>query len=173
VVVGTSCSGKTTFSRKLAAKTKIPYLELDQLHWMPNWQEKDDVDFRQDVRQKIDEHPCWIMDGNYKVVRDLTWGAASVVIWLNYPFWLVFSRAISRTVSRVFTQKPLFHNNRESFHRAFLSTESIIFWVLKTYKRRKKQYKDLMQQSKYQHILFIEFNSPKQAAFFLQNLYLK
>jgi tRNA uridine 5-carbamoylmethylation protein Kti12 len=36
VVVGTSCSGKTTFSRRLAQSLGREHVELDALHWGPN-----------------------------------------------------------------------------------------------------------------------------------------
>lgn len=32
-VVGTSGSGKSTFSRRLAAQLAIPYIEMDALFW--------------------------------------------------------------------------------------------------------------------------------------------
>ena len=38
-VVGTSGSGKSTFSQVLANKLNYPYLEMDAMFWKPNWQE--------------------------------------------------------------------------------------------------------------------------------------
>ena len=36
VIIGTSCSGKTTFERSLAQKLKVQHIELDSIHWKPN-----------------------------------------------------------------------------------------------------------------------------------------
>ena len=36
-VVGTSGSGKTTLAHRLAQQLGIPHVELDALHWDPNW----------------------------------------------------------------------------------------------------------------------------------------
>ncbi len=37
VVIGTSGSGKTTLARELAGRLNVPHIELDALHWKPNW----------------------------------------------------------------------------------------------------------------------------------------
>src|SRR5436305_799712 len=39
VVVGTSGSGKTTLAREIARRRALPHVELDALHWGPNWTE--------------------------------------------------------------------------------------------------------------------------------------
>ncbi len=36
-VVGTSCSGKTTFAKNLARLLNIEHIELDAIHWLPDW----------------------------------------------------------------------------------------------------------------------------------------
>ncbi len=46
VVIGSSCSGKSTLSQFLANKLNSEYIELDQLHWLPNRQERPDDEFR-------------------------------------------------------------------------------------------------------------------------------
>ena len=45
VVVGTSCSGKTTFARQLAARLGAPHIELDAFHWLPHWQQRETGEF--------------------------------------------------------------------------------------------------------------------------------
>ncbi len=39
VVIGASGSGKTTFSNQLAGKLAYNHIELDAIHWLPDWQE--------------------------------------------------------------------------------------------------------------------------------------
>ena len=41
-VIGTSGSGKSSFSKRLAEKLDVPYIELDALHWKPNWTKSTD-----------------------------------------------------------------------------------------------------------------------------------
>ncbi len=46
VVVGPSCSGKSTLASQLAALSGASFIELDALFWKPNWQESDPEEFR-------------------------------------------------------------------------------------------------------------------------------
>ena len=45
-VVGTSGSGKSHFSSRLAAKLGVPYIEMDAVFWLPNWQHLELEDFK-------------------------------------------------------------------------------------------------------------------------------
>ena len=44
-VIGTSGSGKSTFSERIAKKLNIPYIELDALFWNANWTESTNEEF--------------------------------------------------------------------------------------------------------------------------------
>ncbi|ASC70268.1 Shikimate kinase [Halomicronema hongdechloris C2206] len=46
VAIGSSCSGKSTLARRLSTRLGLKHIELDELHWQPNWQERDDNEFR-------------------------------------------------------------------------------------------------------------------------------
>jgi adenylate kinase family enzyme len=81
-VVGTSCSGKTTFAAALADQQQAAHIELDALHWRPGWVEAPLTAFRSDVAAAVAAER-WVCDGNYGKVRDLVLGRATAVIWLN------------------------------------------------------------------------------------------
>ncbi|MDE2841397.1 MAG: AAA family ATPase, partial [Chloroflexota bacterium] len=53
VVVGTSCSGKTTLARQLSRALGAPHIELDAIHWKPNWQSRPAEEFRQLVSEAV------------------------------------------------------------------------------------------------------------------------
>jgi adenylate kinase family enzyme len=127
VVIGTSCSGKTTLARTLATIWKVPHIELDALHWQPNWSPRPTAALKQ-LTQAVVAAEQWVLDGNYGKVRDIVWGRATTLIWLNYPLHVVFGRAMSRTVKRVLFQEQLYAGNRETFRLAFLSKDSILWW---------------------------------------------
>lgn len=138
-VIGTSCSGKTTFARSLAGRLGVPHIELDALHWLPNWKGKEAEQFAADT-ESATAGEDWVFDGNYTKVRQIIWRRATHIIWLNYPFWVVFGRALRRTVRRVVTREELYAGNRETFRQSFLSHDSILLWVLQTHSRHRRNY---------------------------------
>jgi adenylate kinase family enzyme len=158
VVVGTSCSGKTTLGR---------HIELDAIHWLPNWQSRPLEELRGLVVGAV-AGDRWVVEGNYSQVRDIIWPKATAVIWLNYSFPLVFSRALRRTVARAITKEELFSANRESFRQSFFSRGSILLWVIKTHWRRRKEFRRLLGGDRLPHLTVFEFRHPRDAAAFLR-----
>jgi adenylate kinase family enzyme len=120
VVVGTSCSGKTTFARKLAQTLGLAYIELDAIYWKPNWCARPLEEFRALVEKAI-AGENWVVDGNYSKVRELIWKRATHIIWLNLPFYLVLGRVLHRTVRRILLREELFSGNRETCGYLFCS----------------------------------------------------
>ena len=162
VVVGTSCSGKTTLARRLSRALGSSHVELDAIHWKPEWQERP-VD---EVRQMASEAAAgerWVMDGNYSAVRDIVWGRATTVVWLNYPFRVVLWRALSRTTRRVITQEELFSGNREGFRQSFLSRDSIILWAISSHRRVRQDYRRILDGGDFPYLRVIELRGPSEA----------
>ena len=169
VVIGSSCSGKSTFSQHLAHKKKIEYIELDQLHWLPDWEEIADNEFIALVSEAVSSD-SWVVDGNYSVARDVVWPRATKIIWLNHSFSLVLYRSITRSVKRAATKKKLFAGNVESFKQTFFSRDSIILWVLKTYHQKRKNYSKILKHAEAKGITVIEFNNQSQVDDYLESL---
>ena len=162
VVVGTSCSGKTTLARQLAGVLGSPHFELDGIHWMSGWRERS-VDEVRRMAVEAAGAERWVMDGNYSAVRDIVWGRATAVVWLNYPFRVVLWRALTRTTRRVITQEELFSGNREGFRQSFLSRDSIILWAITSYRRVRREYRRILGDGDYPHLRVIELRGPREA----------
>ena len=150
-VVGTSCSGKTTLARKIASARGIPHVELDAIHWGAHWTPLPLVDFRRAVEAEVARNE-WVIDGNYSQVRDIIWARATHLIWLNLPFPTVFRRALSRTARRITTREELWAGNRETLRLALFNRDSILWWVIRTHRRRSREYRQLIQDSRYRHL---------------------
>lgn len=169
VVVGTSCSGKTTFATELAQKLNKKHVELDAINWLPGWAPRPDEEFKDLVEKAVSEDE-WVVDGNYSRVRDLVWNRATTLIWLNYSFPVVMYRALNRTLRRAVSKTTLYSGNRESLRMAFLNKDSILLWVLKTYRRRRREYSRILFTESRSTLNVVVLASPKEARSFLSEL---
>ena len=163
VVIGTTSSGKSTLAKHLADNFGLHFIDLDALHWNPNWQEAPDDVFRARV-EAATRAEKWAVAGNYRTVRDLTWNQADAIIWLDYSLPVIFGRLWQRTWRRWWTQEELWNGNREKlrWHFKIWSEESLFHWLFKTYWRRKREFTALLAQPEYGHLKVFRFKSQKE-----------
>lgn len=140
-VIGSSASGKTTFSRALARSKGLEHIELDALYHGPNW--TNPPDFPEQVYSTLDGRSNWIADGNYMNFVQIL-HKADLIVWLDYPFRIVLWRVLRRTAYRLVSRKPLWNGNRETLRLTF-SRQSIILWVFQTYWKRKKMFPRVLE----------------------------
>jgi adenylate kinase family enzyme len=159
VVLGVTGSGKTTLAATLAARLGVPHVELDALHWDRGWTEAPDDVFRARTAHAL-AGDAWVADGNYSKVRDIAWGRADTLIWLDYPLSLILWRLVRRTTGRIITRVELWNGNRETLRGAFFSRDSLFVWALQTHKRRRTEYTTLPKQPEYAHLQMIRLSSP-------------
>jgi len=88
---------------------------------------------------------------------------ATAVAWLDYSFPRVFSRALQRTFRRVFTGERVYAGNTESFARAFLSRDSILWWVIISWRKNRTQLEELQRRAADGGPVFFVFRSPSEA----------
>jgi adenylate kinase family enzyme len=142
-VVGTSSVGKTKMAAALASLLSVPHVELDALHWGPNWTEAPDEIFRERVSTATAGEE-WVVDGNYAKARDLVWDRAEAVVWLDLPLRTILWRWLWRTSRRVARREELWSGNRERLSTQLFSRESLLWWILSTYRRRRREYPALL-----------------------------
>lgn len=167
-VIGTSGAGKTTFAAGLASLLGVPHVELDALHWEPNWVEVPDEVFRGRVGAAT-LADGWVVDGNYSVARDLVWPRADAIVWLDYAFPLVLWRSLRRTLRRALAAETCCNGNRESLRRAF-SRDSILLWVVQTYGRRRREFLAALPTLIDQGREVVVLRSPREARRWLADL---
>src|SRR3954454_178754 len=168
-VVGTTGAGKTTLARQIAARLGIPHVELDSLYWEAGWVAAPPGGFRERTLHALDRD-TWVVDGNYSKVRDLTWGRAEVLVWLDYTFPVVFSRLTWRTLRRIVRNEELWHGNRESARKALLSSESIIVWQLRTHWSKRRDYSSILKCPEHAHLRVVRLRSPAQTRAWLRSI---
>lgn len=164
VVVGTSCSGKTTFARRLARSLGTPCVELDSLYWGPEWTLRPDFEQRALVAA---QQPRWVIDGNSSRVRDIVWRRSTVIVWLDYSFPRVVSRAVRRTVGRVLLGERLYGGNQETIRGTVFDVETPLWLVLRTHRRRRREFPELFRRPEYRHACVIQLRGPAAAERFL------
>ena len=141
-VKGISGSGKSTFSRELAERLGVPYLEIDAIHHGPNWTEASAEELRARIREFMASAPDgWVIDGNYESkLGDLVLGAADRIVWLDPPLRVALRRLWRRTLQRIRGQTELWSGNRESWRGAFWGRESLFAWTLRSWLRHRRQW---------------------------------
>jgi shikimate kinase len=160
VIVGTTGSGKSVLAERLARTLSLPPIELDALFWMPGWQPALIELFRHRV-DTATQADGWIIVGNYSQVRDLVWGRADTLVWLDFPLPLVLWRLLRRTVRRVVSREDLWDTgNRESVRRSFFSRHSILLWALKTHRRNRARFSADIESGIYGELDVRVFHSP-------------
>jgi adenylate kinase family enzyme len=68
-VVGTSCSGKTTFAKRLAGILNAEHIEIDAFNFLSDWIQRPRDEFMNLVEQAADRDR-WVFDGNYTRTRE-------------------------------------------------------------------------------------------------------
>jgi adenylate kinase family enzyme len=171
VIIGVTSSGKSTLAEALAKRFGMDFIELDALHWEPNWQEAPLEVFRDRV-EKATRAEKWTVAGNYHVVRDLIWPKAEAVIWLDYPFLTVLGQLTRRTFKRWWDQELLWGTNREPLikHFKLWSQDSLYHWLFKTYWRRRREVPVLLSQPEHRHLKLIQFKNPNETRAWLEGL---
>lgn len=169
VVIGSSCAGKSTLARALAGARRCDFIELDELFWAPAWTPKPTAEFRRLVAE-ASAGGEWVAAGNYGTARDLLWGRATTIVWLDLSLARVFARGLRRTLARVTSGEPLFHGNRESLRRALFSRESILWWILTTFRRRRREFTELQASAEFRHLAWHHARTPAQVRDILNSL---
>jgi adenylate kinase family enzyme len=139
VVIGVTGSGKTTFARGVADSIGAPCVELDALHWEPGWQAAPPETFLARVAAAT-AGERWVADGNYSRAQGLLWPRAEAIVWLDYPFHVVFPRLLWRQFSRLATGQTVCNGNRESLRTLLFSRDSLLLWQWQTFPKYRREF---------------------------------
>lgn len=169
VILGVTGSGKTTFGRKLGAAMGVPATDLDDLHWLPGWIQREMPEFYALAAEKASTD-TWVIMGNYSKVREAIWPRADTFIWIDLPFLQVFWQLLRRSILRAIDKNPVCNGNIESW-KNFFSKESIMLWFFKSYRKRKREYSALFDAAgNMPHVTYIHLRSHAQADAFIEKI---
>lgn len=154
---GVTGSGKSVLAKRLAEKTGLPYIAVDDLTWEPGWQI---VPFAHQrvLFTEICDRDEWILDSAYGHWLEIPLARTELIVALDYPRWLSFGRLCKRTFQRWIDQEPVCNGNRESF-RVIFSRDSILLWHFRSFKRKRERIRAWQEEGK----PMVYFRHPREA----------
>ncbi|MDB5045177.1 MAG: topology modulation protein FlaR [Deinococcus sp.] len=95
LIVGSPGAGKSTLAKKLAARTGLPLIHLDELYWNPGWVKVESAVWQQRLAEALAAER-WIVDGNFSTTLRERAFRADLVVFLRPPRLLCLWRAFWR-----------------------------------------------------------------------------
>lgn len=162
VVVGCAGSGKSTLSRKLAARAGLPLIERDALGSLGS----------RAYREALGEvagQPLWILDGAPHYEDDLIYRAADTVIFLDYPKPLVMWRVLRRTVLIELSRRPV-GAHRPQGVGVWRDSKHPLRWAWSSHHDRRQEGLALISRSDLAGADVFHFTHPRQASRWIRQL---
>jgi len=161
VIIGNSATGKTTLARELASTLGCPHIERDAIQWQAGWKASSNDKFRERVIEAV-KGDRWVADGNFSRVRDVVWGRADTLVWLDYPLWFSLWRLTRRSWQRIQQKEMLWNGNHETW-RHLLGRDGVFMWTLKAHFRHHREYPQLFLEPQFQHLEVVRLRSERAA----------
>ena len=146
LVYGVTGSGKSTLAKRIGERLDLPYHAIDDLTWEPGWVQVSDEIQRERVAA-ICATDAWVIDSAYGRWADVPLARADLIVGLDLPRWLSLSRLVRRTVRRIVLRQETCNGNRETFRNTFLTSDSIVRWHFRSFKRNPRTTRDLVRSS--------------------------
>ncbi|MFK0241754.1 AAA family ATPase [Microbacterium sp. NPDC090281] len=168
LVAGVSGAGKTTLSGRIGAMWGLRHVEIDGLFHGANWTPRGE--FLDDVRTFAAEDR-WITEWQYtsKGTDEILAPRAQLALWLDYPYRVVRSRLIRRTLARGILRRELWNGNREKGPWNLLNhdpEENILAWQTATLHKWAERFPEL--QGRFPHLTIVRLRHPRETERWLQ-----
>jgi adenylate kinase family enzyme len=165
IVIGASCSGKSTLGERLSQRLGVAHIELDALYWQPNWQHPEVETFREHVAAAVGQ-PGWVVSGSYlRQQQDVSWPLAESVVWIDLPLRVTVPRLVGRTWRRSRRNDVLWGSNRETFWRHLKLWDeeaSLIAYTVRHDRERRERYLRCMADPRWAHLRFFRLCSQRE-----------
>ncbi|MFY9713712.1 MAG: AAA family ATPase [Microbacterium sp.] len=162
LIAGVTGSGKTTLAARLARQWSIEHIEIDALFHGQNWTPR--PEFLDDVRAFAAEDR-WVTEWQYtsKGTDEILTPRAQLAIWLDYPYPVVRSRLIRRTLGRSILRTRMYNGNVEKPIWKLLTTsdpdENILAWQTKTLGNWRHRMPEI--EERFPHLTIVRLRHPR------------
>ena len=162
LVAGVTGSGKTTLSRRLAALWDLRHVEIDGLFHGPDWTPR--AEFLDDVRAFAAEER-WVTEWQYtsKGTDEIMTPRAQLALWLDYPYRVVRSLLLRRTLSRSILRTRMWNGNVEKpiWHLLRSDPEAnILAWQTKTLRTWAERFPEV--EARFPHLTIVRLTHPRE-----------
>lgn len=97
MIVGQPGAGKSTLAREIGARTGLPVVHIDHIHWKPGWQERD-RDEKTRLCREIHAGDRWVFEGGHTATWPERMARCDALIWLDVPATLRLTRVLRRSL---------------------------------------------------------------------------
>lgn len=163
IVLGGSCSGKSTLAQRLARSIDAPFVELDAINWRPGWTQAPDDEFREALGAATSGE-AWVVAGNYRrITQPTVWPRADLFVWLDLSLSLTLRRMVRRTWRRWRTRELLWGTNVENpwqHLRLWEYDRNLFTFTVLHHRSRRADYERAMQDPRWAHARWVRLTSP-------------
>ena len=162
LIAGVAGSGKTTLAARLENAWGLRHVEIDALFHGPDWTPR--PQFLDDVRAFAAEDR-WVTEWQYtsKGTDEILTPRAELAIWLDYPYRVVRSRLLRRTLARRLLRTPLWNGNVEKpIWQMFRGTpeENILRWQTSTLHKWTERMPEIVER--FPHLTIVRLRHPRE-----------
>lgn len=162
LLAGVTGSGKTTLARRIGELWDLRHVEIDGLFHGENWTPR--PSFIDDVRAFAAEDR-WVTEWQYtsKGTDEILAPRAQLVIWLDYPYRVVRTRLLRRTIGRSILRTRMWNDNVEKpIWKMFRGEpeENIIAWQTKTRHKWTERMPDVVGD--HPHLTIVRLRHPRE-----------
>ncbi|MFA7297409.1 MAG: adenylate kinase [Dehalococcoidia bacterium] len=172
IVLGSSCSGKSTLAQRLADSLNAPFVELDAIHWRPGWTSTPDDEFRGLV-EAATSGDTWVVAGNYRRITQPTiWPRTDLFVWLDLPLSTTLRRMVRRTWRRWRTRELLWGTNVEDpwqHLRLWEYDKNLFTYTVLYHRSRRAEYARAMADPRWAHARWVRLRSPAEIEAFARD----
>jgi adenylate kinase family enzyme len=167
LIAGVTGSGKTTLARRVAELWQLRHIEIDGLFHGENWTPR--PSFLDDVRE-FAATDRWVTEWQYtsKGTDEILAPRAELVIWLDYPYRVVRSRLLRRTLTRRLLRTRLWNGNVEPAlweRDAWTGENDILRWQTNTL--LKWETRMPLLETAHSHLTIVRVRHPRELASWL------
>ncbi|HWS50201.1 MAG TPA: AAA family ATPase [Microbacterium sp.] len=168
LIAGVTGSGKTTLARRIEQLWDVRHVEIDALFHGPGWTPR--PTFLDDVRAFAAEDR-WVTEWQYtsKGTNTILAPRAQLVLWLDYPYRVVRSRLVRRTLGRGILRTPLWNGNVEKPIWRMLAgdpEENILRWQTETLHTWTERMPQVVED--FPHLTIVRLRHPRETERWLQ-----